>query len=361
MYYLAGDIGGTKALLQLVSCQSENNQLETLAQQRYACADFDSLESIILDFLHSYSQPSVLVHSACFGLPGPVYSDIVNLTNLPWIVSVDSIKDVCGIKYVHFINDFTAAALGIDTVSEDELLPLYLNRSLISPKANRLVVGAGTGLGIAPVYFDGHSYLPQASEGGHFDFAPISDAQQLLLQWLWQRWEHVSYERLLSGSGLEVLYCFFKTFNISNSYEVLGGSGDTVVKNHFLKNDAMGAFFAEKKINSTLCEVSAPQISKMAEEGDECALKAVHEFVTIYGAFIGAMTLLWPSANGVYIAGGVAPKLLKWMQMPFFTQAYLEKGRMTKLLETTPVFLVANESLGLNGAMRHNFSSLAQK
>lgn len=361
MYYLAGDIGGTKALLQLVRCSSETNQLETLAQERYACADFDSLENIILDFLHSYSQPAVLVYSACFGLPGPVHSNTVNLTNLPWTVSVDSIKEACSIDHVHFINDFTAAALGVDAIAENDLLPLYLNRDSISTKANRLVVGAGTGLGIAPVYFDGHSYLPQASEGGHFDFAPISDTQQILLQWLWQRWEHVSYERLLSGSGLEVLYCFFKTFNISSSYVSCEDSEESVVKNNILNNSPMGALFAEKKINHSICEVSAPQISKMAEEGDECAIRAVHEFVTIYGAFIGATTLLWPSANGVYIAGGVAPKLLKWMQMPFFTQAYLEKGRMTKLLETTPVFLVVNESLGLNGAMRHNFSILAQK
>jgi len=364
MYYLAGDIGGTKALLQLVQINSEQlpnpHRLNVIHQQRYLCQEFDSLESIIKEFLSSISLTINHIQSASFGLPGPVSSRAVELTNLPWIVDADNIEKTCGIKKVSFVNDFYAAALGIDALQASELKPLYLPESPVITKSdvqgNRLVVGAGTGLGVAPVYFDGTHYLPQASEGGHFDFAPISDTQSMILHWLWQKWEHVSYERVLSGPGLETLYEFFKLHDVPATYTLTDSQNLNKNKLFTEQNKQIGLDIAELKAVNALLSLSAPEVEAAARRGDKDAKKALAEFVTIYGAFVGAAALIWNSPSGIYLAGGVAVKLSDWMLKPYFTEAYLEKGRMSKVVEQIPVYLVTNETLGLQGAMQHNLS-----
>jgi len=133
MYYLAGDIGGTKALLQLIKIEPEASTSISLGQQRYLCSEFDSLESIVSTFLNSFKVSNLIIQSACFGLPGPVNSRKVHLTNLPWIVDADKLEQDCSIDDVHFVNDFYAAALGVDTLQESELIPLFL------PKEKNLV------------------------------------------------------------------------------------------------------------------------------------------------------------------------------------------------------------------------------
>ncbi|BCN92682.1 glucokinase [Thiomicrorhabdus immobilis] len=358
MYYLAGDIGGTKALLQLIQVRPENRSSSAIGQQRFLCNQFDSLQSIVSRFLSSFDIPNLTIESACFGLPGPVHSRQVQLTNLPWIVDADQIEQACSINRVHFVNDFYAAALGVDTLSSSELISLYLpvnSQTNGEPiKGNRLVIGAGTGLGVAPVFYDGEAFLPQSSEGGHFEFAPISETQQLLLQWLWQQWEHVSYERVLSGPGLEALYQFFSEHAVVTSYSQI--SSQILNKNKLFtkQNNPVGLNFAPTDFNLSKRLLNAEQISQAADAGDPVAIQALTEFVTIYGAFVGAVALIWPAPNGIYLAGGIAVKILNWMQKPYFQKAYLEKGRMTQIVENIPVYLVADESLGLRGAMRQN-------
>ncbi|WEJ63122.1 glucokinase [Thiomicrorhabdus lithotrophica] len=363
MYYLAGDIGGTKALLQLIQLESEESASVNLGQQRYLCGEFDSLESIVSTFLSSFNIPNLIIQSACFGLPGPVKSRQVKLTNLPWIVDADKLEQACSIEVVHFVNDFYAAALGVDTLHERELIPLYLpsekkfdaNEDEYSQAlGNRLVIGAGTGLGVAPVYYDGDAYLPQSSEGGHFDFAPISETQQLLLNWLWQKWEHVSYERVLSGPGLEELYRFFLQTKVPNSYSQTNSQNLNKNKLFTKQNKHLGLDFAEVDFEQPPNSLNAQQISLAAEQGDIVAVQALTEFVTIYGAFIGAVALVWNAPSGIYLAGGIAVKIIDWMKLPFFEKAFLEKGRMTKVVASMPVYLVSNEKLGLRGAMRQN-------
>lgn len=368
MYYLAGDIGGTKALLQLIKLESDPDpsaatNSESLGQQRYLCSEFDSLESIVSTFLTSFKIPNLIIKSACFGLPGPVNGRKVQLTNLPWVVDADKLEQACSIEMVHFINDFYAAALGVDTLQESELIPLLLmpEKHLGDNKnnhkgvlGNRLVVGAGTGLGVAPVFYDGDAYLPQSSEGGHFDFAPISETQQLLLNWLWQKWEHVSYERVLSGPGLEELYRFFLHTKVPNSYSQT--NSQSLNKNNIftIQNKYLGLDFAEVDFEQPSNALNAQQISLAAEQGDTIAVQALTEFVTIYGAFIGAVALVWNAPNGIYLAGGIAVKIIDWMKSPFFEKAFLEKGRMTKVVASMPIYLVSDETLGLRGAMRQN-------
>jgi len=216
------------------------------------------------------------------------------------------------------------------------------------------VIGAGTGLGVSPVFYDGVSYLPQSSEGGHFDFAPISETQQLLLNWLWQKWEHVSYERVLSGPGLEELYRFFLETNVPNSYSQTSSQNLNKNKIFTKQNKLLGLEFAEVDFEQSSNSLNAQQISLAAEQGDTIAVQALTEFVTIYGAFIGAVALVWNAPNGIYLAGGIAVKIIDWMKLPFFEKAFLEKGRMTKVVANMPIYLVSDEALGLRGAMRQN-------
>jgi glucokinase len=401
MLFLAGDIGGTKALLQLIytppvpytdlassasSSKSVPHQSIQLAQQSYACADFDSLESIIKAFLtqalsadnlSSFETPvsdlidcdSVKIQSACFGLPGPVNSRVVQLTNLPWVIEAQKIEQACSIQTVHFVNDFYAAASGVTSLTAKDVISLYRPKALASGPGNRLVIGAGSGLGVAPVFYDGKNYVPVSSEGGHFDFAPISQTQQLLLSWLWQEWPHVSYERVLSGPGLEALYRFFKTFDCPTSYTLENSTGSLPVKKSILSDTQMSLISAlisdtlktslvsleKDSLSVAPCnELSAAQISAAASQGDPVAIKALTEFVTIYGAFVGASALIWHAPQGIYLAGGIAAKILPWMQEPYFKQAFLEKGRMSKVVANMPIFLVIDECLGLKGAMLQN-------
>ena len=378
MIYLAGDIGGTKALLQLIQISpnrvAQNSEFfkpdQVIGEQRFLCCEFDSLESIISTFLSSLKNIDLQnnqIESACFGLPGPVSGRVVELTNLPWVVNADLIEQACNIKQVLFVNDFYAAALGVEALTSEEKLPLYQPENTSIEKiqkpsnnpsfiGNRLVVGAGTGLGVAPIFYDGNNYLPQSSEGGHFDFAPISETQQILLNWLWQKWQHVSYERVLSGPGLETLYEFFLLHDLPNTYSQT--SSQKLHKNKLFNQPSkeLGLPFAYESFRdgakSPIKTLSAPDIHKLSESGDIVAIKAITELVTIYGAFVGAAALLWNAPGGIYLAGGIALKIKNWMQSDFFVNAFLEKGRMSKVTKKMPIFLVTNESLGLRGAMQ---------
>jgi|SRR5690554_231846 len=309
MAVLAGDIGGTKAWLAAFDGRGNN----LLADKIYPSRDFDSLAAIVQQFrqdcgLNEFS-------AACFGLPGPVLDNRASLTNLPWQLCASQLREQLGISSVVLINDFQAAAMGIDALQQHDLLSLQQGQ----PQAdgNRLVVGAGTGLGVAPVVRSGLEFLPQASEGGHMDFAPTSQLQYRLLEWMWQKWPHVSYERLLSGAGLQCLYAFFAGLELARS-----------------------------------CDWPQPaRIQQLADSGEEHAVAALITFVQIYGAYIGNAALLWPSFAGIYIAGGIAVKIQPWLRRREFTEAMLAKGRMQGLLEKMPVYLVREPALGLRGAM----------
>lgn len=311
MLILAGDIGGTRSRLQAFDDSNPSYWFEAV----YDSASFASLTDIILDFsqkhqIHKYEY-------ACLGLPGPVQQRRVNLTNLPWQVDADQLQSDCSIQTVQFINDFQAAAYGIDTLSDDQLVSLQTGQ--FNPRAHRLVVGAGTGLGVSPVVFEDGLYHPQASEAGHMDFAPMNADQVELLKWLWPIWPHVSYERILSGAGLETLYAFYAGLSHHN-YQTWS---------------------------------KAEAIQKLAEQSDLIAQKTIETFVEIYGAYIGNLILLWPSYGGVYIAGGIASKIEIWMKQNGFLDAMHHKGRMRDFVQKIPVYLVMDESLGLQGASNY--------
>ncbi|EAT15286.1 Glucokinase [Desulfuromonas acetoxidans DSM 684] len=311
MILLAGDIGGTTSRFQWLDSETPESQ-STLFY--YPSKRFSSFTALLTTLLSDSGITQVDV--ACFGLPGPVQGCQVALTNLPWTIDACELQEQLPLKEISLVNDFQAAALGIDALREEKILCLHPGE--FDPAGNRLVVGAGTGLGVAPVYqLEGHFY-PQSSEGGHIAFAPVTDEQSRLMDWLHRERSHISYEDLLSGEGLGRLYRF-----------------------HF-----------QQRNNRQPTLFSAAMIHELAEQGDEVAIAALRMFVNIYGQFIGDVALIWPARAGIYIAGGIAGKIIRWMTPEDFTWYFLAKESMNRVVEKMPVYLVKDELLGLKGAMR---------
>jgi len=310
---LAADVGGTKVNLRAFEKMTD----QVVAEGHYLCADYASLTDLINSFLTQFNLTQI--EAACFGLPAPIQGRVVALTNLHWVVDADEIERKCAIKCLILINDFSAAAYGIEVLQPEDCIELQANgySKIEQAQGNRLVIGAGTGLGVAPVSLCDGVYLPQPSEGGHIDFAPLNDEQEELLTWLHQKWQHVSYERLLSGVGIETLYKFYR-----------------------LKSQGDGHRHTP----------SAAQISEEAYQGEEIAMRTLQTFIEIYGAFVGSMALIWPSTSGVYIVGGIAAKIQDWMVKDGFLTYVHQKGRMSHLVQKMGIYLITNEKLGVLGA-----------
>lgn len=311
MKLLAGDIGGTTSRFQWFDTEGSGH-LSTLLY--YPSARFSSFTELLKTL---YADSGILhVDVACFGLPGPVCDVDVTLTNLPWRINVHELKQQLALEKVTLINDFHAAALGIDCLSPSEVVCLHPGD--YDPQGNRLVVGAGTGLGVSPVCQLAGEFFPQPSEGGHMAFAPQNDVQNKLLAWMQKETEHVTYEHLLSGDGLEKLYRF-----------------------HYQRHRGQ----------PLLATLSAAGVHRQAEEGDEAAVAALRFFINIYGQFIGDVALLWTARAGIYIAGGIAAKIVNWMQGDDFIQGFLAQKPVHAMVEKMPVYLVRDELLGLKGAL----------
>jgi glucokinase len=285
----------------------------------YPSRDFPSFYVLLRHLLRD--QNISHVDGACFGLPGPITDKQVELTNLPWSICVDDIKLQLPISQVELINDFYAAALGVDLLGATDCRCVFEGQ--YDAGGNRLVIGAGTGLGVAPVYQIGGRFYPQPSEGGHMDFAPLNQEQDDLLRWLHTQWDHVSYENILSGSGLETLY-------------------------RFCAQQAHHSTSTGAQINT---RVRASEVHRLALLGNAVAGKALRLFVNIYGEFVGNAALIWPARAGIYLAGGIAPRIADLMTSREFVSFFLNKGTMRPLVEKMPVYLVMDDMMGLKGAV----------
>lgn len=319
MRLLAGDIGGTKVLLQLA--EFEQGKFRALAEQRFASAAYAGLAPMVRDFLSGVdAMPAP--DAACFGIAGPVEStpggQRARTTNLPWVIETDRLKTELGMPRVRLINDFQAIGYAIDGLEPSELVTLQEGERV--PGAPAAVVGAGTGLGQALLIWDGDHYESMPTEGGHVDFAPTDETQVELLRSLTGHYERVSYERILSGAGLMSLYGFFR--------------------------DRADAKTKASNIFDTPAAVSAAALAS----SDAAAVSALRLFVFIYGSHAGNVALSYLARGGVYIAGGIAPKILPALQEGTFMQAFTDKGRMQVLMKRFPVRVVTNEKAGLLGA-----------
>ncbi len=318
---LAGDIGGTHA--RLAYFQSLDHRLTLKAEGVFPSREHSGLDEIVTQFLNSQgTRPDV----ACFGVAGPVRNGKVETSNLPWTVEASRLASELQLPSVLLINDLEANAWGIASLEEKDLVAL--NRVKGIPTGNQAVISAGTGLGEAGLNWDGAGYNIFASEGGHTDFAPRNELEIDLLRYLAARFGHVSYERIVSGPGLVNVYHFFRDTHRGEE----------------------PAWFTEELAHGD----AAATISRAAISGKTAlAEHALDLWISIYGAEAGNLALKLMATGGIYLGGGIAPKLVTRLAGPLFMQAFLSKGRMQPLLESIPVKVITNDKIALFGAARY--------
>jgi glucokinase len=320
---LVGDIGGTKTNLALL--ESEGGKPGMVAAERtYASGAYDSLEAIIREFIAEH-RPQ-LTH-ACFGVAGPVIEGFVDTTNLAWDVNARALVLALGIERVGLINDLEATAYGVEALRPDQLHTL--NSGQPKRGGNRALIAAGTGLGMAGIIAHEGHYHPSPSEGGHTDFAPRTPDEIALLQYLFEKYDgHVSYERVVSGMGIFNIYCFLR----DRKYEEEPGW----LAEEIAKGDVAAA------------------ISKAALAGKSAlAMRALDICTSAYGAMAGNLALLMMATGGLYIGGGIAPKILDKLRDGTFMRAFLDKGRFSPFVADIPVHVILDDKTALYGAARY--------
>jgi len=317
---LAGDIGGTKTRLALF--RLEGDRLAEVHERIFPSREHAGLDGIVAAFLASHPEE---VKHACFGIAGPVRGERSFTTNLPWIVDAKALARTLRIARVWLINDLEANAYGIGDLREEDLVTLNAG----SPEAigDAAIISAGTGLGEAGLYWDGARHRPFPSEGGHADFAPADDLQIELLVHLLRKHGHVSWERVLSGAGLYNIYSFLRDTGRGEEPAWLAGR---------LADHDPAAVIARAALDgrSALCD------------------RALRLFVALYGAEAGNLALKVMATGGVFIGGGIAPKIIDYLKDDAFMKAFLAKGRMRTLLEGMPVKVILNDRTALLGAAR---------
>ena len=303
MRVIAGDIGGTKTLLQLV----EPNGVSI--EQRYESGAFATFDDMLRDFT---SRTKEHIDAACFAVAGPVLGRTATVTNLHWKMDAGELEQAFSITHVALINDFGAVALGVPLLADNDVVPLQNGKRIANAPIG--ILGAGTGLGEAVVIHDGAHWNVIASEGGHGDFAPQNEEQTRLFLALHQKLGHVSWERLVSGMGLVNIHNFVT--GVDQPYD----------------------------------DVIPAEIAAAYARGDAAARKTVDIFVDIYGSEAGNMALRVLARGGVFLAGGIAARNLDWFTDGRFIEAFLRKGRFHDILRDIPVNLIANPRVGLIGA-----------
>jgi glucokinase len=315
---LAGDIGGTNA--RLAYFQPSNGHLELVSERVFPSREHKELGEIVVRFVEeSGTRPDV----ACFGIAGPVRQGRVETSNLPWVVVQSQLAKQLHVPATFLINDLEASAWGVGALAASDLVPL--NRVTVKPVGNQAMIAPGTGLGEAGLFWDGSRHHVFACEGGHTDFAPRDEVQIELLRFLQGRFGHVSYERILSGPGLVNVYDFLRDSGSDPEPEELRKEIDS--------GDAAAAISgAAMNRSCTLAE------------------KALDLWISVYGAEASNLALKIMSSGGLFLAGGISPKILSRLQGSIFMQNFLDKGRMRALVEAMPVYVVTNDKVGLLGA-----------
>jgi len=327
---LSADIGGTKTIIE--RSQYSEGKLRSVNKVKLNSASYSCFANMLAGFVKSDEK----FDTACFAIAGPVQHEenvqTAKVTNLPWEMSNTHLEETFGITKVNFINDFQAMGYAIEHLSPNDLEMLQQGHS----KAHgvRAVIGAGTGLGEAILVFNGDKYEVLATEGGHQDFAPNSALEIKLYQYLHKRFEHVSFERILSGTGLTDIFNFLIQHEASSNQEI-----------------------NQKILNST---DPAAEISQAANSKSYIiAEQALSLFMKIYGAKAGNLALACLPTGGIYITGGIAGKNLSNLKNGEFIQSFNAKGRMQKLLEDIPVYVVKNQEAGLIGATQQALNMIS--
>jgi glucokinase len=314
---LAGDIGGTKTRLALFLWKKGHLHLDR--EKIYPSKKYSGLEPILQDFLNRGEEVDI----ACLGVAAPITGNLIKLTNLPWTIHIPSLQKRFPLKRVEVINDLLANAYGIFLLNKKDFKILNPGRRR---KGNEALLSAGTGLGEAILFWDGVRHIPSPSEGGHVEFGPRNRLEIELLQYLSKRYGHVSYERLLSGTGLFHIYQFLK---------------------------ASKRFGQEPRWLREMIEQGDPPliISELARlKKNRLCERALDLFVSIYGAAAGNLALHVMALGGIYLGGGIAPKIFWKLKDGTFMKAFKDKGRYSELMAQIPVKVIMNERTALLGA-----------
>ncbi len=323
MQILAGDIGGTNTRLALFD-MTDDEPGRAVIEASYPSPAHPTIESILKQFLDQHGLKRI--DRACFGLAGPVIDQVCETTNLPWTVSAQSVKQRFGFDRVWLLNDLEANAWGIDTLHEPDLHSL--NPGAGRCGGNRSIISAGTGLGQAGLYWDGNQYRPFSSEGGHTDFSANSSLEYALYESLAEQYGHVSWERLVSGPGIENIYAFLRQYRSTATPDWL-----------------------QRQINHIGV---APAISRAAiDDTDPIAVESMALFVELYGREASNHALKIMATGGVYLGGGIAPQILPLLKDGRFMGAFLAKGRMRHIVTAMPVQIILNDKTALMGAAHY--------
>jgi glucokinase len=314
---LAGDVGGTKAYLALYDFI--DGKLQHTREQRFPAKDYSGLEEIVKEFLGADK-----VSAACFGVPGPVRNGRLRLTNLPWTLDSAELSTGLGIQHVFLINDLEANGYGIAELSADQIFTL--SEGDPSQIGNRALVAAGTGLGEGILAWNGRAHVPFPSEGGHTDYAPRNEDEIDLLRFLKQKYNgRISFERVVSGIGLTNIYEFLR--------EVRGVEEPAWLAKRIAAEDP----------NAVITELALAARSEICE-------KALDMFVSAYGAEAGNLALKVLSVGGLYVGGGIAPRIIEKLKDGTFIKAFTDKGRLSQLLINMPVRVILESRAALMGA-----------
>jgi len=317
---LAGDIGGTSA--RLARFELKGGRLHTDKVEKFASRNYRRLGEIVRAFLDMHKGEISL---AAFGIPGPVRSGEVITPNLPWVVRQAELAAALGIDGVWLLNDLEANAYGLAMLGPEDLAPI--NAGHRDPQGNLAVVSAGTGLGEAGAVWNGHRHEPFAGEGGHSSFSPRNALEAELLLCLHERIGHVSWERVVSGPGLCTIYEFLRDSG--------RGAEQPVVREKMQGGDPAAVISSEALAGS-----------------DELCADALKLFVSLYAAEAGNFALKILATGGVFLGGGIAPKIVAKLRAPEFMDSFSDKGRMHDLLEAIPVSVILDEGTALLGAAR---------
>jgi glucokinase len=325
---LAGDIGGTKTNLAVFS--SEKGWREPLMEQTFSSGQYPSLEAVVREFL---GQQHFSVERASFGVAGPVVGGQATITNLPWVMDKEQLSATLNIPSVRLLNDLDAIAHAVPFLEPGDLHTLNVGQ--VVARGSIAVIAPGTGLGEAFLTWDGSRYWPHTSEGGHADFAPTNELEIGLLRFAQQRFKHVSFERVCSGKGLPNIYAYLKDSGYAQEPQWLA---ERLAATNDPTPIIMNAAIEEDK--GARCDLCVATLSA---------------FVSILGAEAGNLALKVLATGGVFLGGGIPPRILSYLEDERFLQAFRRKGRFTDLLARVPMHVILNPKVALLGAARHGF------
>jgi len=321
---LAGDIGGTKTNLGIYS--PDKGPREPLFESTFSSSQYYNLEMLVSEFL---SQVSITIDYASFGVAGPVVSGRARITNLPWLIEEDQLIRSLRLKSVRLFNDLEAIAYGVNLLQKDDLHTL--NKGMPTPRGTLAVIAPGTGLGEAFLMWDGERYRAYPSEGGHADFGPNSDLEIGLLCSFQKKFGHVSYERICSGHGLPNIYTYLK-------------------ESGYAEEPAWLAEQLAATDDPTPCIVNA---ALNTEKPCKLCVTTLSLFVSTLGAEAGNLALKVMATGGVYLGGGIPPRIISLLDKGAFMEHFTNKGRFSDLVSRIPVHVICNPKIALMGAALH--------